>query len=73
MNGDPQDARIGPPLYGDQTPEGQGTGPGILDKDQELCKAKDFMGFKTSRDSGRRGIQGFAGSGNSWDSRLRRT
>ena len=76
---DPRDTRIGLPMCGDRTPEGQGhrtwhpgQGPRAL-QDRGLHGIQDFMGFKTSWDLGLRGIQDFAGPRTSWDSRLRGT
>ncbi len=55
---DPQCMETGPPMY-------QATRPSI-----PQMRTKDFVGFRTSRDSGLRGIQDFAGSRTSWDSGL---
>ncbi len=75
---DPRNARIGPPVYGDRTPEGQGhrtrhpgRGPRTSRK-PGLRGIRDFVGFRTMRDPGLRGIQDFARPRTSWDLGLRR-
>ncbi len=59
---DPQDTRIGPPMCGDRTPEGQGHRTRHPGRGQGLRKTKDFTESRT-----------FVGFGTSWDSRLRGT
>ncbi len=68
---DPRNANIGPPMYGDQTPEDKATGPGIPDEDQRLRGIQDFMGFGTSWDLGLRGTRDFVGFKTSPESGLR--
>ncbi len=70
---DPQNTRIGPPMCGDRTPEGQGHRTRHPGRGQGLRKTKDFAESRTLWDSGLRGIQDFAGPMTSWDSRLRGT
>ncbi len=64
---DPRDTRIGPPMCGDRTPEGQGhrtphpeQGP-RGSQDQGLRRIQDFVGFGTLWDSRLRGIRDFVG------------
>ena len=75
--------KIGPPVHGDRTlgiqeldprytetgpPRNKATRPGI-----RQTRTQDFVGFKTSRKLGLRGIQDFVGPRISWDLRLRGT
>ena len=68
---DPRNAKIGPPMYGDRTPEDKATRPSIPDEDQGLRGIQDLVGFRTSRDSELRGTQDFVGFKTSPDSGLR--
>ena len=77
----PRYTKIGPSMNGDWTPEIQrldhrcaenspprdkATGPSI-----PQTRTQGFVGFRTSRNSGLRGIQDFAAFRTLWDSRLR--
>ncbi len=70
---DPRNTRIGPPMCGDRTPEGQGHRTRHPGRGQGLRKTKDFAESRTSRNPGLRGIQDFVGFKISWDLGLRGT